>query len=218
LDDGCSIKQADQLAITKDLEALEKIDILQNTSRAATIFIDSRITIDSIRNTRKHNHIVEEIRKKMTSLERADWNIEISWVKYHLGIVGNELADRLAKAAACDSTAKIVFNRLPMNTLINKIEEETKVQWPKEWKECTKAGITKEFLPTVHGRQKININITPLFTEMVAGHGKTRAYLHRFKILEHANCPFGNGDENINNLHYRCSILHKKEKYLNVVF
>jgi len=81
----------------------------------------------------------------MTSLERADWNIEISWVKVHVGIVGNELGDRLAKAAACDSAAKIVFNRIPMNTLICKIKHETKLQWQKEWKECTKAGITKEF-------------------------------------------------------------------------
>jgi len=81
----------------------------------------------------------------MTSLERADWNIEISWVKVHVGIVGNELADRLAKAAACDSAAEIVFNRLPINTPISKIEEETKLQWQKEWKEFKKAGITKEF-------------------------------------------------------------------------
>jgi len=100
---------------------------------------------DSIRNTINNNHLVEEIRKKMTSLERADWNIDISWVKVHVGIVGNELTDRLAKVTACDSAAKIVFNRLPMNTLISKIEEETKLQWQKEWKECTKAGIIKEF-------------------------------------------------------------------------
>jgi ribonuclease HI len=45
-------------------------------------------------------------------------------VKAHVGIVGNELADRLAKAAASDSDAKIVFNRLPMSTLIRKIEEK----------------------------------------------------------------------------------------------
>jgi hypothetical protein len=41
--------------------------------------------------------------------------------------VGNELADGLAKAAASDSDAKIVFNRLPMSTL----EEETKLKWQK---------------------------------------------------------------------------------------
>jgi len=67
----------------------------------------------------------------MTSLEIADWNIEISLVKVHVGIVGNELADRLAKAADCDSAAEIVFNRIPMNTLISKIEHETKLEWQK---------------------------------------------------------------------------------------
>jgi len=59
----------------------------------------------------------------MTSLERANWNIELSWVKAHVGIVGNEIADRLEKAAASDRDARIVFNILPMSTLITKIEE-----------------------------------------------------------------------------------------------
>jgi len=130
------------------------MDIPLNTSRDASIFTECRIKIESIRNARNNNHFVEEIRKKMTSLERADWNIEISWVKVHVGIVGNELADRLAKAAACDSAVKIVFNKIPMNTLISEIEHETKLQWQKEWKECTKDGITKEFFRTVHDTQK----------------------------------------------------------------
>ena len=125
-----------------------KIDIPQDTPRTATIFTDSRISIDSIRNTRNHSHLIEEIRKKMNSLERANWNIELSWVKAHAGIVGNELADHLAKAAASDSDAKIVFDTLPMSTLIRTIEEETKQKWQKEWERCTKARITKEFFPT----------------------------------------------------------------------
>ena len=105
----------------------------------------SRISIDSIRNTKNHSHLIEEIRKKMTSLERANWNIELSWVKVHVGIVGNELADRIVKAAASNKDAKIVFNRLPLSTMISKIEEETKLKWQNECEECAKAGITKEF-------------------------------------------------------------------------
>jgi len=128
LDDRCSNNQAEQLAITKTLDAIGKIDIPQDTPRTATIFTDSRISIDSIRNTRNHSHLIEEIRKKMTSLELAYWNIELLLVSAHVGIVGNELADRLAKAAASDSDAKIVFDRLPMSTLIRKIEEETKLK------------------------------------------------------------------------------------------
>jgi len=40
-----------------------------------------------------------------------------------------------------------------MGTLTSKIEEETKLKWQKEWEECTKAAITKEFFPKVHERQ-----------------------------------------------------------------
>jgi ribonuclease HI len=91
---------------------LEKIDIMEGTPRTATIFTDSRVSIESIRNIRNHSHLIEEIRKKMTSLEQANWNIKISWIKAHVG-VGNELADLLAKAAASDGDAKILFSSLP---------------------------------------------------------------------------------------------------------
>jgi len=96
-----------------------------------------------------------------------------------------------------------------LSILISKIEE-TKIKWRKEWEECAKAGITKEFFPTVHDRQKLKKDITPVLTAMVTGHGKTRAYLHRFKTLEHANCPCGKVDHLI----YQCSILHTQRELL----
>jgi hypothetical protein len=144
----------------------------------------------------------------MTGLERANWNIELSWIKAHVGIVGNELAHRLEKAAASVSDAKIVFNRLPISTLISKIQKEIKLKWQKEWEECTKARITKDFFPRVHDSQKLKTDITPILTAMMTGHGKTRAYLNRFKILEHANCPCGNGDQTVEHILNWCSILH----------
>jgi ribonuclease HI len=116
LDDRCSNNQAEQLTITKALEAIGKFGITEDTPRTATIFTDSRISIDSVRNTRNHSHLIEEIRKKMTSLERGNCNIKLSWIKAHVGTVGNELADQLAKAATSDRDAKIAFNRLPMSS------------------------------------------------------------------------------------------------------
>jgi hypothetical protein len=72
LDSRCSNNQAEQLAIAKALEAIGKIDITEYTPRTATIYTDSKISIYSIRNTRNHNHLIEEIRKKMTSLQQAN--------------------------------------------------------------------------------------------------------------------------------------------------
>jgi ribonuclease HI len=147
-DNRCTNNQAEQLAITKALEAIGKIDIAEGTPLTATIFIDSRVSTESINNNRNHNHLIEDIRKKMTSLERANWNIKISWIKAHVGVIGNELANRLAKAVS-DGNAQIAFNRLPMCSLISKIVEETQLNWQKEWEECTKARTTKEFFPKV---------------------------------------------------------------------
>ena len=212
LDSRCSNNQAEQLAITKALEEIEKIIITETTPRTATIFTDSRISIDLIRNTRNHSHLIEEIRKKITNLERAHWSIELSWVKAHAGIVGNETADRLAKDAANDSKANIAYNRLPMSTFITKIKDETKQKWQQEWDDCTKAKITKEFFPKVQDRQKLKIGINPTFTAMVTGHGKTRAYLHRFKILEHATCPCGNESQTVEHILERCPILNTQRE------
>ena len=50
MDNRCSNNQAEQLAIAKALEALEKTDIEKNRPRTASIITDSKISLDSIKN------------------------------------------------------------------------------------------------------------------------------------------------------------------------
>jgi len=47
---------------------------------------------------------------------------------------------------------------------------------------------------------------------MMTGHGKTRAYLHRFKILENATCPCEQGDQTIDHLLYQCTLLEPQRQ------
>lgn len=126
------------------IEVIESIKNTHNSSRIATIFTDSRISIDSLKNANNHSYLVEESRKKISTLERANWTIELSWVKTHVGLNRNELADRLAKAVARNSDTEIAFNRIPPNTLYREIEEAIR-KWQKEWEDCKKAATTKQF-------------------------------------------------------------------------
>jgi hypothetical protein len=80
------------------------------------------------------------------------------------------------------------------------------------WEECRKAQITKEFFPQVHDRQKIKIDVTPILTAIMIGHGKTRSYLYRFKIVEKADCPCGNGDQTLEHLLYQFAIPNKQRE------
>jgi ribonuclease HI len=99
LDKRCSNNQAEQLAIVKALEALEKQTANHNAHKTAVIYTDSKITMNSIRSAKNDNSLVQEIRKRAVNLNKKNWRILFTWVKAHVRIYGNEIADRLAKEA-----------------------------------------------------------------------------------------------------------------------
>jgi hypothetical protein len=124
-----------------------------------------------------------------------------------VGIYGNEIADRLAKDAARSNDTDIAFSRIPISTLHYEQEEESRQLWQKEWENCTKVAITKQYLPTVQERLNMKIRVTQNIAAMMTGHGKTRAYLHRFKLLENATNACKQGDQTIDHLLYQCTLL-----------
>jgi hypothetical protein len=69
-------------------------------------------------------------------------------------------------------------------------------------------------LPTVQERLKTKISVTPNIAMMVTGHGKTRAYLHQFKLLDNATCICKQGDQTVDHLLYQCNILEKQRGIL----
>ena len=135
LDNRCSNKQVEQLAVAKALEVIETTDIMENSPHTVAIFTDSRITIDLLKNVNNHSYVIEEIRKRISTLERANWAIKFSWVKTHVGIYGNELADQLAKDAVRNRDSMISFNRIPKSTLYSETEEEAKQKGKKNGKD-----------------------------------------------------------------------------------
>jgi len=49
--------------------------------------------------------------------------------------------------------------------------------------------------------------ITLEFTAIVSGHGKTKSYLHRFKLIDNPMCPCDEGAQSSEHLTYDCKIL-----------
>jgi len=116
-----------------------------------------------------------------------------SWVKTHVGIHGNELADRLATEAARSDGTSDEFDRIPKSTLHHEAEEKAKQKLQVEWTTCYKAAATKEYFPSVRNRLGTKINLTPKLTAELTGHGKTKAYLHRFNLRDDTMCICGQG-------------------------
>jgi hypothetical protein len=128
-------------------------------------------------------------------------------IKAYVGIKGNELADQIAKPSARDNDNTITYNRIPKSTPYKELEDETIIKWQKAWEGSPKAALTKQFFPNISDRLKTKIKVTPNFTAPVTGHGKSRSYLDRFKLLQSATWPCKKEDQTTDHLLYPCTLL-----------
>jgi hypothetical protein len=117
-------------------------------------------------------------------MNKKNWKIQFKWVKAHVGIFGNEIADRLAKKAT--QNYDVTYRMIPKSSIKRDIKKEKKEdirKWQHQWEETTKGAITKELFPVVERRLTVILNLSPKVTTIMTGHGNIRSYLHRLKII-----------------------------------
>jgi len=147
------------------------------------------------------------------ALEKENWQIEYTWIKAHAGHERNELADKLAKEATRER--EICYSKSPRSETEHQEREISIKKWQQQWDNTTKGTATKEFFPKIKDKLKMKITLTPNFIPMVTVHGKTRSYLHRFRIIESPVCPCANGKQTVEHIIYDCGKLNNERKKTN---
>ena len=123
------------------------------------------------------------------------------------------MADRLAKEAAIDDAEEIVYNKIPRETIITEGKEDELTKWQGQWTSSNKGAVSKLFFPLIKERMKTKLPISAEFMVLVTGHGFTRSYLHRFKVIQNPTCPCGlNEEQTIDRLLLTCSQLEKERR------
>ena len=122
--DASSIFSAELHAI---LAALTKG--IETTADRTLIFTDSKSSIQAVTKPFSKNPIVIEIQGKV---HRASHRLHLCWIPSHVGLGGNEQADRLANAGTEDNIQSM--NRLTRGELRAKIKRTTKETWKQRWK------------------------------------------------------------------------------------
>ena len=185
------------------------------TGGKVAIYTDSRVTIDSLKNHAMHGFLIEKIRNRIRQLTTQNWTIHFVWVKAHVGIEGNEPADKLAKEAAKeDENLNFVFDRIPIACLASEIDKKGLEQWQRQWNNKTKGAVCRSFFPRLEPRLKMKMSITPEFTALVTGHGKTKSYLYRFKIEDEPMCPCNDGQQTSDHIIFECNIVEAQRSAL----
>jgi hypothetical protein len=82
--------------------------------------------MDSIKNVNNHSYLIEEIRERLSKLERSNWRVAFTLVNALAGMLGNELADQLAKTTARVKDKTTPYSRISLSTLFREVEDESK--------------------------------------------------------------------------------------------
>jgi len=137
-------------------------------------------------------------------------------VKAHIGIEGNEAADKVTNEAAHDKNDQnIVYNRVLVTTAATEIKKQGLTKWQSQWNSSEKGALCGSFFPVVEQRLKMKIPITPEFTAIITRHGKTKSYLHKFQFADNPTCPCNEGVQTLEHIIYECKILKSQRSSLN---
>ncbi|GBN90283.1 hypothetical protein AVEN_79039-1 [Araneus ventricosus] len=147
------------------------------------------------------------------SASASDSRDFLPWVKAHVGIEGNEAADRAAKLAAAKSLVEVHLG-IPQNTIRNQLKELLLTEWQNRWDDDEANGrFTHAIFPSV-SRTRCIFNKYDI--QAVTNHGLCPQFLRRFNLR---NCSCRCGEDNHDGIHhyiFQCPLLgHLRRKIKN---
>nr|XP_042903760.1 uncharacterized protein LOC122270457 [Parasteatoda tepidariorum] len=125
-------------------DSLEALQIAKNNSRNTTIWTDSLSTLQAIKSTQ---HII--LLKKVQNILINHPQLEISWIKAHVGHMDNEEVDKAAKDTVTDTNLTSINLGMPLSYIKKKEKEFILNYWQQLWTTHKYGRTTYEILPKV---------------------------------------------------------------------
>lgn len=191
LENYCSVFQAELSAILRAVQWME--------TRNEVEFIvasDSRSGLEIICDTDTVHPIAFSIRASLRELHNKGVNVKLFWVKAHIGIIGNERADELAKRAALHNKQVAWYDKFPLSYAKHIIRNATVQVWQDRYMAASAGGTTKLFFRDVALAYRVlrEIRLNNFLTQIFTGHGGFRAYLYKFKLADSPLCTCGSDE------------------------
>ena len=123
--------------LTAMVEAMKWIELQEKprendkqTGEVYTIFSDSRSALESLEDL---NHPLTNIlKKKNERLKKRGVRINFCWVPSHVGVLGNEFADEVARRTAGEDLTE-VLDGIPFKDLSRPIAQSIQEEWQRQW-------------------------------------------------------------------------------------
>jgi ribonuclease HI len=211
------------------LLAIHLIKVERSKNKSFAISTDNHAALKAFHTSMRSpaHYIAREVLKQSIMLYKhtrgKKYSLMLRWTAGHVGIPGNELADREAKQAAVGlSSHKSILPKLLRRPLtINpsavhrKRNTEIKQRWKYKWRNSKRGKAFAKIDPKspspcfLHAISNTNISRRSAshITQLYIGHIPLNDYLKRFKRVDSARCPAcGAGPESVRHFLMECPI------------
>ena len=138
-----TIFQAELIAIT---QAAEYLSSAEYKPRYIKIFCDSQAALKALSGSICKANTVKEAHDSLNKLAERNKTVRLQWIKAHIGLDGNELADEYAKLGTTD-TSEHVKTYNTANQIKTGIRHYIYHKWREKWSALKKCRQTKIFYP-----------------------------------------------------------------------
>ena len=145
-----------------------------------TFYSDSQASLAALNKLTVKSDTVEKCLNTLNKLGRKN-RVHLRWVKAHVGIPGNEIADFLAKRGSSLGDGSTNELLTPQINQRNKIKEFFHKKWMKAWKLYDQARQTKIWFPTMNAKKssqllKMKRNDLSRLVRFLTGHNKLKRH------------------------------------------
>ncbi len=176
------------------------------------IFCDCQPAIlSSFSDSPPHNNfsLICNIRELLSiCLNRAVFIIP-HWVPGHVGIEGNEIADRMAKQAAINAAHPIpLCQQVTKKHSFTTIKLKALDRWQRRYNLSSEARLLHEVMPMVGNRKfwgEANTTAFSIFNQILSGHSNLNAHKYARRESENSKCPHCDLPETTEHFILHCS-------------
>jgi ribonuclease HI len=213
---GCRIEQrlkAPSSVFTAEILAIRTAlsYILSNPRGRYIIFTDSLsslMALDSRKISCNTHPCILQCKQIYYDLQNSGHDVTLSWVPAHMGILGNEIADEMAKNA---SSSENVSDIPPFPNYYKKISKQNMLQqWQIKWTNSNTGRLTHSIFPKIQTKPwfadiQEERGFVSTISRIMTGHSSVRSHLHRFNIVDNPICVCQENYETVDHLLWECS-------------